>query len=264
MTKRKARLPPAPDVQDWELFREYAKLTDKRSPRALEIRNTIVHQFRQLMLGEVDRFARKKELERNTDALEDYNQVAVEALLYSLDRYDPTRGTVFATPTRGWIWHFLDTYLDKVPCVNQRRMSTIPQHLLRRQDRIRAEHGRDATAEELGVSEAQLERWRYPPIVQSVDVVDKWALGMNDGAENFLTRLARTESSHQDRPDAEEQMIEIEEADEQEQRLSALAGAMKKLTVLERRHVRKAKHIEPADQLEYERIVAKLRDLLIP
>lgn len=264
MTKRKARLPPAPDVQDWQLFREYAKLADKRSPRALEIRNLVVHQFRQLLLGEVDRFARKKELERNTDALEDYNQVAVEALLYSLDRYDPERGTVFATPTRGWVWHFLDTYLDKVPCVNQRRMSTIPQHLLRRQDRIRAEHGRDATAEELGVSEVQLERWRYPPIVQSVDVVDKWALGMNDGAENFLTRLARTESSHQDRPDAEEQMIEIEEADQHEQQLEALAGAMKKLTAPERRHVKKAKHANASELEEYYRIVNKLRDLLIP
>lgn len=261
--------------QDWELFREYAKLADRKSKRGLEIRTELVSQFENLYRGVVDKFAHKHDIPRNKDELEDYNQVAIEGMLYALERFQPERGLQFATPARHWIWFYLDKHHDKVPAVNQRRMSAIPQHLLQKQDKIRARLGRDATAAELGTTEAQLEKWRYPPTVQSVDVVEgSWS--NIDGAEHFLTRLARTESSHQDLPDAETRMIEIEEADAHEDNLATLAAVMKTLTRTERALVKgciakgvqgyaESKEIDVEwTQQVFDDLIAKLRSLMLP
>lgn len=208
---------PVPE-HDWELFREYVQV-NKATPRAQEIRSEVVRKFRSLLRGEVSRFAGRRSLFKSEQELEDLNQVAVIGLLDALDRYDPERGYRFSTVAKFRIYFHLDKHQDKVPAVHQRRMSAIPQHLLQRQDRIRAQHGRDATAEELGVSEEKLLKWRYPPTCQSVDVVE-------DEPEGFLTRLQMTESSAQPSASSEERLAT-------EDLLEKLPDALKVLTVEE-------------------------------
>lgn len=241
--------------QDWALFRRYVK-APRGSARAKEIQTKVVDMYRAWTELEVDRFARRRTITRTRTSLEDYNQVALEGLLCALDKYDPERGLQFVTPARYWVYFYLDKYHDKVPAVNQRRMSAIPQHLLQRQDKIKARLGRDATAAELGVTEAQLTKWRYPPMCQSIEVAPYWRRDCD--SDRFLAHLMATESSAPEPPTVEDEMIDIEEADAQEDQLDKLAKAMRRLTVPERRLAKKTKPA-PEEQLEYQRVLAKLR-----
>lgn len=198
--------PPRKLRKDDILAREFAALPadQKQGGRAKQISHEILRCYENLCREEAARFERKELVPCKSD-LDDVYQAAQEGVLNALRKFDPNRVSTkvhaqigpsrrsplrkgidqpffepgvrkpvsFVTCVRFWVRHYTQLIPVKYNVVNTKRQSGMPMALKRLSDRVMAQYGREATAEELGVTDKDLEDWRSTPSCISLDSENK-------------------------------------------------------------------------------------------
>lgn len=98
---------------------------------------------------------------------EDLIQAGCIAFLQTLDRVDPDRK--FSTLYAYWVRSEIGKCIDRSTTIYRPKSANIPYPIWQKMQSIETRRGRPATAEELGVTQARLDRWLTLPTTQSLD-----------------------------------------------------------------------------------------------
>lgn len=101
--------------------------------------------------------------------IEDLLQAARIAYITALNRFDPSKGA-FPPFANMWIRHEVQQAAIGETTIRKPKESGLPYEALKKMASIRAQHGREATAEELGITDEELDQWRSEPVVSSYHV----------------------------------------------------------------------------------------------
>ena len=105
--------------------------------------------------GLIIRFARR--YGREVEA-EDAEQACALGMLRALDDFDPSKST-FSSYVGWWARDHVQRFSGRPTSINRPRTSTMPGAIKRKMTVFRTQYGREATAEDLGVSQSQLDEW---------------------------------------------------------------------------------------------------------
>jgi hypothetical protein len=155
---------PRGDPKDWLA---YEKIRDTKSPRVRLLEDRLVRQHGALARHWMDRYLARTRLECDRD---DAWQAAQIGLLRAMRTYDRNRAVrkdrgagLFAAWVRIYVWRELWT----IACQAQGRRPKDPSPLTaeeyRRVAAFELEHGREALAEDVGVSEEDMRNYRMLP-----------------------------------------------------------------------------------------------------
>lgn len=149
-------------------WREYYVATDPATKR--RILDLILADNENFIVANVHRLIRRGLVSPMSSIasspLEDLIQAGRLGYMKALEKFDPEKGA-FPTYAQHWIRHEVQQAALVETTIRKPKDSGLPYAALKKMDEIRTRFGRDATAEELGVSEADLSRWRTDPVVHS-------------------------------------------------------------------------------------------------
>ena len=91
---------------------------------------------------------------------EDVLQAGAIGLMRAIQKYDPTRPTRFSTLATHWIRHETQTAVAHMMPMYRPKGSGMPYQSFKLGEEIEGKTGMPATAEQLGVTEVQLDKWR--------------------------------------------------------------------------------------------------------
>lgn len=140
------------DDVKWRLWNKAPKGAQKQ-----RILNELVRENTPLIHKFVDRWLKRSSIHIDRD---DAMQAGLIGLLRAIKGHDPDCGTRFSTYCAFWVRHEVQTCLLHQTQLYHPKGTGMPYQQHRASEVIKAAFGREATAEELGVSEAQLEKWK--------------------------------------------------------------------------------------------------------
>jgi len=152
-----------------ELLAEYKDALSKSdAKRAKRIEDRMIRENYNLVRKLVAKLQKRLTIPVNVEEA-DLLQAGCIGMLTAWKKWVPERGR-FSTYAAHWIRHEVqDCISDNLP-IYRPRQSGKPWTVHKKQEEIRARTGRDATAEELGITQAQLDEWNNAPvIVASID-----------------------------------------------------------------------------------------------
>jgi len=132
------------------------------------IRAQIIQQYEPLIKGICEKFNRKKFLPANLRDFEDLQQAGRMGLLVAISRWRKPKGAVnpgacFTRYARLWALREIQLVISKNDVVHRARQEGMPAPIVRALDAFRAQHGREATGEDLGLPPNKIENWRRIP-----------------------------------------------------------------------------------------------------
>lgn len=142
------------DLEVFASFKQAREAGDEK--KALRLRNKLVTDNMPLVYKLVARLKRNSAVCAD---LPDLVQHGAIGLMKALDRFDPTIAK-FSTYAAHWVRHEVQEGLRLTPRIKKPHNWGMPWKKRQEADRIQAARGRPATADELGVSEAEREDWR--------------------------------------------------------------------------------------------------------
>lgn len=173
---------------DVELWREWMAETNPIRKQA--IGGVLLKANLPLAMKFVNRF-----MKRSQQALEqdDLVQAACMGLMKTMERFNPEKGK-FSTIAAHWIRDALQQCAIRQSIVYRPRGAGMPYLTHRAREKFLAVNGREPTAAELGVTQAELDRWQGENLrVQSMDVACDHAPDLGGEA---LGGGARTRGRH--------------------------------------------------------------------
>lgn len=147
---------------------------ERRKPRGQSIANRVVQKYTPLVKRTAESFSRRKVLPMHLRSLDDLIQAGYEGLLYALNvrfHHDGpgSPGRRFTACCSFWIRREIQMTIERDPTVSRSRQGGMPAKVVRMNDRIRAATGREATAEELGITDNKLKSWNNMPQCVGID-----------------------------------------------------------------------------------------------
>jgi RNA polymerase sigma factor (sigma-70 family) len=115
---------------------------------------------------------------------EDLMQAARIGLWQAITKYDPNRPTRFSTMCWHWVRYHVSVELTRQPPIRRPRGSGPSYQQVRASERFMAIFGRIPTAEDLGVPQAEFDRWamtewRFGPLDQATGESDQRELAID-------------------------------------------------------------------------------------
>ncbi len=155
----------------------------------------------------------------------------------ALEKYDPEKGGI-AIYAKHWIRHELQQCMIHEKTIYTPRGTELPYGVHQKAAAVMAKEGREATPEELGITQAQYDAWKeVPGIVMSLDEsLDDEGHRYHDGGQNYdvdggLGVGERYQAD--DRPDAENRLAEAEACQFSVEMLDAVLTPMEKVIIKE-------------------------------
>lgn len=162
-------------------------IAEKKTATATGLENRMIRENINLARQQVSKLMRRMTTQMQIVEEADLLQAACIGMMTAWRKWVPERAR-FSTYAAHWIRHEVQDYISDTLPIYRPRQSGKPWQIHRKQEQIRAQYGREATAEELGVTQAQLHEWNSAPkYVGSLDealpaaVVAKSA-GIHQGA----------------------------------------------------------------------------------
>ncbi len=154
---------------------------------------------------------------------EDVMQAAMIGLLTALKRFDIDRKIRFSTMAWPWVRHEVSEMLQHQTQLYRPRCAGMPYKEYRKGEAIEARKGRSPTADELGVTETKLAKWKAA-VFQFVPMNEL----KDDGSDDSVGIFTKADTMRDPAAPVDEQYL----AEELKHRM---AEAVKKLTPIERR-----------------------------
>lgn len=153
-----------------ELFQQYCEARESGDePRAKRLRDALVAENMPLV-AKIVATMRRRAADESGAEFDDYMQAGAIALMTAIGKFNPGKGK-FSVYLRHWVRHEVQRMTHSQETLARPRNATMPRAFRAREEAFKKEHGREATAQELGVRPAVLALWREtaPVIVRPDD-----------------------------------------------------------------------------------------------
>lgn len=190
-------------------------MISKNDPQLLAYRSARTPKLRRSIAGRLyidnEPLVRRlvKKLSRFAPAsveFDDLMQAGAIGFLYTIDHIDPAK--TFSTYLAYRIWYEVSKCIEKSETIYRPRGTGMPFKVLKKIETFRTQYGREPRPEEIGCTQAQMDKWAAMPTTTSMDV----ELGEGASVHDILP---------DSRPDVETTMIRKETRREQWLELSA-------------------------------------------
>lgn len=175
-------------VEKVKLYQEAKKVNDIKVCRQLS--SDILKANKGLIIRFARRYGREVEAE-------DAEQACSLGMLRALDDFDPGKST-FSSYVGWWARDHVQRFSGRPTSINRPRTSTMPGAIKKKMAIFRTQHGREANATELGVTETQLNEWLEGLHYDSLDDFD------NEGPKRELATDISEENHRGDSIDMRE------------------------------------------------------------